>query len=272
MEGRFTKLVTGDNESTSPKDDHAKVTDQQFVGPFAHYSTISSTTPSSRSSPQPTTPNITYLPPPRTSSAMGTSSPYALATIEKASPGVTPMRNIQTGISSTPSAFLSSSQSSTGYGINGHADVIKSSDSLETPVAGTASGWWGSNEEAAQTPTAATFLPPENNIAQANSDGFISLMDSQSFIFESKPSSRQASSPGTDNSEDEDLGFGNSKPKQKAKEVEGDEGSPVKENTPATAKPAEKAGGKYIQYVALTETHCCSRSSAPCSQRWRVLV
>lgn len=253
LEGRFTKLVTGDHESTSPNDDHAKVTEQQFVGPFAHYSTIASTTPSSRSSPQPTTPNVTYLPPPRTSSAMGTPSPYASATIEKATSGVTPMRNTQTGISSSPSTSSLSFQSSTGYEINGYADT-KSSDSLETPVAGTASGWWGSNEEAAQTPTAATFLPPENNIVQANPEGFISLMDSQSFIFESKPSSRQASSPGADGFEDEDLGLGNSKLKQKAEEVEENEGSPVKENTPATAKPAEKAGGKYIQYVALTET------------------
>jgi len=172
---------------------------------------------------------------------MATPSPYALATTEKASSGVSPVRNKQPGILSSPSISSSSSQFSTGYG-NGYArdgDVVtESSDSLETPVTGTASSWYG---QAARTPTAATFLPPEHNTAP-NSEGFISLMDSQSFTFES--SSRQSPS-GTDSFEDEDLGLGNSKPKQKAREVEGDEGTPVEENTPATARPAEKAVGKH---------------------------
>jgi len=239
LEGRFTKLVTGDNDSSSPSDDHSKTSDQQFVGPFAHYSTISSTVPSSRSSPQPTAPVPNQFLPPRTNSAM--SNPYGPPTTPSS---VQPKPHLQ---SSTTSTQISSPQSSPAT-VNGHSDR-DSPESSEAPVAGS---WWSANDATTvNTPKAATFLSVQDDMVQASSDGFISLMDSQSFAFESKPPSRQATSiSATDTlDDDEDLGFGNSraKPKEGAERAE----NSSQENTSPVANPAENAPGKHaITFIA----------------------
>lgn len=63
LEGRFTKLVTGDTDGVSDnQEEHLKKAEAHpFSGPFSHYSTIS-TTPSARSSPQPMVSNDSYSP------------------------------------------------------------------------------------------------------------------------------------------------------------------------------------------------------------------
>jgi len=233
LEGRFTKLVTGDNDSSSPSDDHSKTSDQQFVGPFAHYSTISSTVPSSRSSPQPTVPTSNQFPP-RANSAM--SNPYGPPSTPSS---VQSKPHLQ---SSATSAQIPTSQSSPTAVNNYSGD--RDSESSETPVAGS---WWSGANDATttNTPKAATFLSVQDDMVQASSDGFISLMDSQSFAFESKPPSRQASSSSaivTPNDE-EDLGFGNSKakPKEGAEWAE----NSAQENTSPVANPVENAPGKH---------------------------
>jgi hypothetical protein len=248
LEGRFTKLVTGDNDASSPSTDHPKASDHQFVGPFAHYSTISSTAPSSRSSPQPTAPTTNQLPPPRTNSAM--SNPYGPPTTPSS---IQPKPHL---LSTATSTQTSSSQLSPTT-INGYSDYSRdraprSPDSLETPVAGS---WWrGGANDAATTPRAATFLSVQDDIVQASSDGFISLMDNQSFAFESKPSSRQSSSSAIDALDDEeDLGLGNSKVKPKA-EKEGEEqtGNSAQENESPAEKHVENAPGKYRNMQLLS--------------------
>jgi hypothetical protein len=227
LEGRFTKLVTGDNDSPSPHEDHSRTSSQQFVGPFAHYSTISSTAPSSTSSPQPT---FNQLPTPRTNSAM--SNPYGPPIVSSSMQSIS---HLQSSATSTQS----SSPQSSPTAVNGYPRDEDSPGSSETPVAG---NWWsgGANDAAIKTPTAATFLPVQHDTVEASSDGFISLMGDQSFAFESKPPSRQATSfSAVDTLEgEEDLGFGNSKPKPKA------EGQTAQETNAQAEKPAENVPGK----------------------------
>ncbi|CAA7271684.1 unnamed protein product [Cyclocybe aegerita] len=259
LEGRFTKLVTGDSDSADSPSGQTKVSDHTFNGPFAHYSTISSTTPSARSSPQPPPATVNYFPPPqRTTSAMATSSPYSHAPVERSSSAMDYMRHKPPAPSTSTSSVPSSEPSPTGYGLNGHARdadpyVPKShsagNEELETPVQ--AASWWGSDDAAGQTPTAATFMKIEESSIQANSDGFVSLMDTQTFSFSSQQPSRQASSTSRQEEieDDDDLGLGNPKSiphEEQSKE----ETSPVKEKaaeppkvTPAAPAVAASNGG-----------------------------
>lgn len=219
--------MTGDNDSPVPGDDHTKSSDQQqFVGPFAHYSTISSAVPSSRSSPQPT---FSQLPPPPTNSVV--SNAYGPPSIPN---------SIQT----KPHLHVSSSQSSptviNGYsGYSHDGDSPRLSNESETPVAGR---WHGTNDTTIQTPITATS--GQDYVVQASSDGFISLMDNQSFAFESKPPSRQASSSAIDTLDDEeDLGLGNSKSRPHAEEEP--TADSAQENKNLTEKPVENPPGKH---------------------------
>jgi hypothetical protein len=265
LEGRFTKLVTGDGDASNPKPEFTQATNQHF-GPFAHYSTISSATPSSRSSPQPTTSNI---PPPRTSSAMGPPS-YAPVSIKRSSSAMAMRPKPPVQVAPTNPHFSSSQSSPTGYEANGYSpktETARSSDDQDTPLA--SSTWWSSNaNETSKTPTATSFMQVQGDIVQANSDGFISLMDNQTFAFESQPPSRQASLLGTDNSDDDDnLGLGNSKPKPIPEEKE-QEGSPVNETISPEKKSAENTPCMYFLYYPPTAK--CSYNFS--SRKWRFVV
>jgi len=248
LEGRFTKLVTGDGDASNQKPEFTQATNQHF-GPFAHYSTISSATPSSRSSPQPTTSSI---PPPRTSSAMGPPS-YAPVSVKRSLSAMAMRSKPPVQVVPTSPYFSSSQSSPTGYEANGYSpqtETARSSDDQETPLAG--STWWSSNaNETSKTPTATSFMQVQGDIVHANSDGFISLMDNQTFAFESQPPSRQASRQAsllvTDNPDDDNdnLGFGNPKPKPIPEEKER-EGSPVKETMSPEKKSAENPPRMYF--------------------------
>ncbi|KAJ3507874.1 hypothetical protein NLJ89_g6061 [Agrocybe chaxingu] len=251
LEGRFTKLVTGDSDSADSPSGQAKVSDRTFNGPFAHYSTIS-TTPSARSSPQPPPATVNYFPPPqRTTSAMATSSPYSHAPVERSSSAMDYMRQKPPVPSTSTSSVPSSESSPTGYGLNNYArdadpyapkSHSAGNEELETPVQ--AASWWGADDAAGRTPTAATFMKIEESSIQASSDGFISLMDTQTFSFSSQQPSRQASSTSRQEEveDDDDLGLGNSKSiphKEESKE----DTSPVIEKAaePPKATPAAPA-------------------------------
>ena len=289
LEGRFTKLVTGETDSPTPTADNARSNDQPFSGPFAHYSTISSTTPSARSSPQPMPPNVVGLPPPqRTSSAMATSSPYSQAPIERSSSAMGYTRQkppVQ--IAKVNSGSISSSQSSpTGYSLNRHSQYSSEShpskaEELTTPVQ-RASSWWDSVDDQAasnSTPTAATFMQVEESSVQARNDGFISLMDSHSYSI--GPGAHQAdhTHPTRSSSQytieedvEDDLGLGNSKPKPKTEKAEEDEsGREGKEEKPAAAAPAaaQSKGEKMNSKVAFGH-HIYS--STRNSLHWRIVV
>jgi len=263
-----TKLVAGD-ESPSPTADKAKTADQPFAGPFAHYSTISSTTPSARSSPQPPPAPFNYHPPPpppqRTTSAMAAASPYAQPLVERSSSAMGYMR--QKPIVQTNSMHsISSSQSSPiGYGFNsisrdGESYAPKShitqatEEELESETPVQTASWWGNDDQlnSTKTPTAATFMQVDESSVQASSDGFISLMDDQNFSFGSHQPSRQASTTSSfDAEDDDDLGLGNSKSRIKAEEAGG--ASPVKE---AAAPPPPKAAPVEQTKTGMFSTRC----------------
>lgn len=212
LEGRFTKLVTGDLDSSDSNVDQPTESDSHF-GPFAHYSTISSATPSESSSPQPqshvpayASSGITYS---RTSSDMSNSSPYAPPPERtgSASGYGRPRLSTQSSISSQYSP-----QVSNGHANDPYSAKTSTSDEVETPVQGTS--WWGPDGDSqnTQTPTASSFMHSAESV-ETNPDGFISLMDNQSFAFESGPPSRQSNTPQHDADIDDDLGLGNSKSK-----------------------------------------------------------
>lgn len=213
LEGRFTKLVTGDNDTVAPTGEETKSKEHPFVGPFAHYSTISSTTPSARSSPQPSFSNFN-MPPPRTTSAMGTSSEYPQVPIERSLSAFGYIQQKPGIRSSTPP--LSSSQSSPINPAESHVQLhdpygpksqqSSKSDMTETPVHGT---WWGSGADN-RTPTATTFMQVDESAIQSSADGFISLMDSHSF---SVGPQQETSGFSLQGDEDDDLGLRNSKSK-----------------------------------------------------------
>ena len=251
LEGRFTKLVTGDNDAAAPSGEETKSRDHPFVGPFAHYSTISSTTPSARSSPQPSFSNFN-MPPPRTSSAMGTSSEYPQVPIERSMSAFGYIQQKPGIHSSTPS--ISSSQSSP-IGFTGESHVqphdpygpksqqSSTSDMTETPVQGT---WWGSGaDNSNRTPTAATFMQVDESVAQSSADGFISLMDGHSF---SVGSQQETSNFSLQEDEDDDLGLRNPKPKPiepKLDPKERESSTPVPKSEPVAPPNAGENNDLY---------------------------
>jgi hypothetical protein len=265
LEGRFTKLVTGESDSSTPTPDDTKTSERAFVGPFAHYSTISSTTPSARSSPKLPTSSLAFPPPQRTSSAMATATPYSHQ-IERSSSAMGYMQQkpaVQTSLKSS-SSVASSQSSPGGFGFNGYSraedpnapnsDAV-APDELETPIQG-GSSWWGSsndNSQLAVTPTATTFMQVEESSIPANSDGFISLMDSQPFSIGPNHVPPPSSSLSQEIDDDDDLGLGNSKPK--SIRVENQERGPAtNEQTPAKEAPQpEKKAGKSIDIISVSE-------------------
>ncbi|KAF8163317.1 Sec23-binding domain of Sec16-domain-containing protein [Crassisporium funariophilum] len=257
LEGRFTKLVTGDSDSAIPTPEETKAADHPFTGPFAHYSTISSTTPSARSSPQPQSTNLSMQPPPRTSSAMASTTAYPHVQIERSSSALGYMRQKPT-IHTSINSIGSSQSSPVGFGTDSVTHTTNSyapqstspaDDVLETPVQGAT--WWGYDADNAstRTPTAATFMQVDESSIQPSTDGFISLMDNQPLSVGPQPVKRDPSrSPQTAVDED-DLGFGNPKPKQVMHDTQSemnDTKTPASESKPiGSNQPADsQAGGK----------------------------
>jgi len=271
LEGRFTKLVTGESDSSTPTADSTKASEQTFVGPFAHYSTISSTTPSARSSPQLPMANLSFLPPQRTSSAMATATPHPQVQIERSSSAMGYMQQkpaVQTSLKSS-SSITSSQSSPGGFGPNGYSHtedvgpyMLKSnattSDELETPVQG-GSSWWGSpndNSQSTVTPTATTFMPVEESLIPASGDGFVSLMDNQTFSIGPQHVLPQPSPVSREIDHEDELGLGNPKSKSSLAEIQ--ERSPKGTNDRAPvmkeAPQPEKKAGESINVLSMSET------------------
>lgn len=198
LEGRFTKLVTGDGDSESTEEESKKAAQQTFDGPFAHFSNISNA-PSARASPQPTAPQYNpnpYAPPQRTSSAMAMGSSFLLnpsQPIDRASSAMDYPRENRHG-GHPPNAAASSFTPYGGYhpnhpnhsspvlGLNTTAppqsqamgnrrdsrdfaattnegDSKASSESQELETPiQQHSSWWDYSSGNASTPTAATFM------------------------------------------------------------------------------------------------------------------
>lgn len=222
LEGRFTKLVTGEGDTSSTSEQETtKAESRPFSGPFAHYSTISSTTPSARSSPQPSLVNDNVLPPHRTASAMAAASPYIHPPIDRASSAMDYMRQkpslgqhtpAANGYHSTPSGPGFKTHLPNNWSASNDIPIPKSPiDSGENETSVEEPSWWGSGSTA-RTPTATTFMQVDESTARVSPDGFISLMDSQTLAVGPSPpinSDSQRTQKVPD--EDDDLGLGNSK-------------------------------------------------------------
>ncbi|KAG6890682.1 hypothetical protein C0995_005054 [Termitomyces sp. Mi166 len=259
LEGRFTKLVTGDADlDSTPEEDVNKPDEGGFVGPFSHYSTISSTTSSARSSPQPSVTNPNVLPPARSGSAMAHSAPHANTRMDRASsamdytrPKPTPPAPRVASANASTTSFTSFGQAPGGQrSFNGYSsgdDLVTSRPSLvpeEDEGTVQEAAWWAGTAYAegpsTATPTTSTFLRVDEGAipASQSSDGFISLMDNASYSIASQTSLSQTSIQTSSNADEgeEDLGFGNYsiKVQREAKREPSNDGS---ETTSSAASP-----------------------------------
>ncbi|KAF7338256.1 Protein transport protein sec16 [Mycena venus] len=273
LEGRFTKLVTGDADPATPTEDHSKSTDTA-AGPFSQYSTISSTTTSTSPSPQPSLYNLNShnSQPLRTGSAIGQQSGLrSQPSIDRASSA---MDHVRRRPSPPPAPRIASANASTtmfaqapsfvqaynNYSPNPYSPSMTTpKPNVETTThdeedTGQEVSWWGSssyaNDSANQTPMAATFVQVDSGIS-SSSDGFISLMDNASYsVAPAKAKSQQKSSVAEDVDEDDDLGFGNSKPAPKKEKEETDAApsaaAPPPERPDAKPAPAASSSGSWL--------------------------
>jgi COPII coat assembly protein SEC16 len=257
LEGRFTKLVTGDTDTPVLGDEDGKTEDRSFAGPFSHYSTISSNTPSARSSPQPSL--VNGLPPARSGSAMASSVYHpqidrSSSAMDYVKPKTSPAPRVSSAnpATSTFSHSTSFGQSFSNFGIpNGY----NASDDTITPRPAEHddentkqdANWWSSSaydgNSTTQTPTASTFLRVDGNTLPS-ANGFISLMDNGPY----SPASLVNTAPGVppELHDDEDLGFGNSKRDKLKHPVDEHEGN----NPSQASEPAktETTGQYYLSH------------------------
>ncbi|KAF8212186.1 Sec23-binding domain of Sec16-domain-containing protein [Mycena galopus ATCC 62051] len=275
LEGRFTKLVTGDADPAMPTEDHSKPADTA-AGPFSQYSTISSTTTSTSPSPQPSIYNLNAhnsQPPLRSGSAMGQQSSLKSQppSIDRASSA---MDHVRRRPSPPPHPRIASANASTTTFAQAQAPPFVQaysnyspnpySPSMATPrphseatpeedETGQEVSWWGSssyaNDSANQTPMAATFVQVDSGVS-SSSDGFISMMDSASYSVAPVARAKSGQQPPTEEAdEDDDLGFGNSKPASK-KETEETSSAPAAAAPPqrpeAKPAPAASSSGSWI--------------------------
>ncbi|KAG6814357.1 hypothetical protein H0H92_010943 [Tricholoma furcatifolium] len=267
LEGRFTKFVTGDADlDKMPEENDIKPDEGAFAGPFSHYSTISSNTPSARSSPQPSVVNLNTLPPARSGSAMSYNTPHVNPPIDRASsamdysrpkpappaPRILSANASTTSFGQAPSfgQALSAQKASNGYSpsddlVTPRPPLVPDED--EPHVQETT--WWGGTgyEEgpATATPNVATFMQVDHSAipASASSDGFISLMDNSAYSIGLQTSSSRTSSqasPVVNDEDDEDLGFGNSsnKNQREANREASSDGSVGATSSPEPTKAA----------------------------------
>ncbi|KAL0071380.1 hypothetical protein AAF712_001237 [Marasmius tenuissimus] len=269
LEGRFTKLVTGDEEDNDNRDDN-KGTGQGWAGPFSsQYSAMSSAAPSNEGSPQSSTVNLNaYAPPPssvpaRTGSSMSNRSllnhhsapvPHERAasamdygTRRKASPGP----KIASASASTTTFAQSGSLGRSMYSPPGTAkqDDVRRSSEIKEEDEGQEVTWWGSGNygygDNGKTPTTATFVQlggSDQPAVATSEDGFISLMGDTTYTPSPSASVTSFRRPAIEETEDdEDLGFGNSKPKPKpAHSTEGDDNGSSKGSGSAPAAVARR--------------------------------
>jgi hypothetical protein len=140
--------------------------------------------------------------------------------------------------------------------VNGHAsgysnDTISPKSSLDTALDTSDEGgsqaqagtWWGSygEDSSAPTPTAATFLRVDDPPVSPSSSGFISLMDGPSFsVSPSGPASKRETSSTYEDDDEEDLGFGNSKKREKENRDEDSKKPSEPEQTVAPERPGKQ--------------------------------
>ncbi|KAJ3551916.1 hypothetical protein NM688_g4435 [Phlebia brevispora] len=250
LEGRFTSFIAGDDESPKHEMTHAK--EPSFSGPFAHYSTISSTTTSTAPSPQLSTTNLNGMHsaslPTRTGSAMALGSATGSSMqIARASSAIDYLRRKPSPVPRVPSASAASAtlsnvppawggQAHIGNGYapipeatpkaerSGKLDVsVEEEENVPDTSAGPQLGsWWGSSDSGAPTPTASSFDHSDASASQST-DGFISLMDAPTFGAPQSFSRTPSSQRYEEDEEDDELGLGNSTLKKNMEKPEAED-------------------------------------------------
>jgi hypothetical protein len=269
LEGRLTKFIAGEGDEPLPQPEQSK-RQVSSLGPFSHFSEISSTTNSASPSPPPGLMNLHSMsgtPPPRRSgSAMAVSTSHAHVPIDRASSAMEYYHPTRTESPAPPKTAplhppRSYPYSAHGVGMNGHSngyvpaytsEAISRKPSLEmTAEEGPEqqqqeTGWWSSlnNSDAGPTPTTATFQQVGN--FQASPEGFISLMDEPALaVAPSSPMPNHQAQPTFEDDED-DLGFGNNAFKSKRPQEAAVSGSNEKPSAPTegTKTTTEEKNGQ----------------------------
>ncbi|KAI0062273.1 hypothetical protein BV25DRAFT_1804047 [Artomyces pyxidatus] len=268
LEGRFTKFIAGDGETTPEPNGHTNAVNESksVNGPFAHYSTISSTTTSTAPSPQPTVINhnlLTDAQPnyPRRSGSAQAMRPAgnAQTQIDRASSAME-YRAFPRNSPPVPHGHPSKGYSATdyspagpyGYGypptethpVQGTRDGAQGKAAISDANGSASNGntWWGSSygdDANVTTPTAATF----HHVGQPpSSSGFISLMDDPTMHAPptSEPPVSSSKLPAHDEEDDEDLGLGNSTRRRKSTDESSATSSTAKD-TSSAPKASESA-------------------------------
>ncbi|KAM6500508.1 Sec23-binding domain of Sec16 domain containing protein [Amanita muscaria] len=244
LEGRFTKLVTGEADSSAEAQERTSLEERMFSGPF---STISSATPSARSSPQPTPATVSLT---RTDSAMPFSSQNPYNPVDRAASA---MDHYKPKVASAPRVVsagpaitsFSQSQSRLYGGQDRNSSDLGTDSSTYKMTNGDgqeAHTWWGgsgsynyNDSASAKTPTATSFMRIDESAVRTTPDGFISLMDAPTFSATAvHDSPRPPTLPEED--DDEDLGLGNTKYKEKTAT---ENGTPTGSAPSEPQKPAE---------------------------------
>ncbi|KAG2144936.1 Sec23-binding domain of Sec16-domain-containing protein [Suillus cothurnatus] len=257
LEGRLTKFIAGEGDEPPPPPVPSK-SQVSSLGPFSHFSEISSATTSASPSPPPGVMNqysMSGIPPPRrTGSAMAVSTSHSHMPIDRASSAMdyytrkpSPAPPLTAPLHPPRSAYPYSAH---GSGMNGHpttngyapayGEPLSRKPSLEmTAEEGSEqqqqeTGWWSSlnNADSGPTPTTATFHSVDH--FRASSDGFISLMDDPALAAapSTSMSNRQPQPSLEDEDEDEDLGFGNNANRRGRRQEAAESGSGEKSATP----------------------------------------
>jgi hypothetical protein len=279
LEGRLTKFIAGEGDEPSLQPEPSK-SQVSSLGPFSHFSEISSTTTSASPSPPPGLMNLHSMsatPPLRRSgSAMAGSISHTHVPIDRASSAMEYYHPTRKESPAPPkTAPLNPPRSypySHGVGINGHSAMngyvsaypggsTSRKPSLEmTTEEGPEqqqqeTGWWSSlsGSDAGPTPTTTTFHQVEN--FQGSPEGFISLMDAPALDTAPSPSmSNHQAQPDFEDEED-DLGFGNHATKRKRPQETVESGSNEKPSTPAAdMKTAEEKKGQSC--LITSSRHC----------------
>lgn len=220
--GGLEKLIQGDEAPQKVDQPQGKKSLEvtPAIGPFSHYSAISSTTPSAHPSPSPSYANLHsasssiartesasgYRPAPSHSSTLPTPAPPRAASAMDYPRGrASPAPKVSSAGAMTTS-FRSPYQP---------AATTAEPGSTDEPPRPLYAQWWGESNDEGMTPTATSFSQESANEDQGN---FISLMDSDPTLIPT------ASTTGNNNNnnhrndfvdDEDDLGFGNSKPKKK---------------------------------------------------------
>ncbi|KAG8759076.1 hypothetical protein FRC14_006698 [Serendipita sp. 396] len=250
--GGLEKLIQGDetphNEESSQSKKSLEIASN--IGPFSHYSSISSATPSAIPSPSPSFTNLHSASASigRAESAAGHRPP---ATHHSTLPLPPPPPRAASAVDfSKTKPPPAPKPSSAGAAITSFPNRYQPPPNQTPPTsAGLDAGdaprplyaqWWSdSNDNDGVTPTATTFRSPG---ADGDTGSFVSLMDSEPTLMPSASYGSTASvNRQTDFDEDEeDLGFGNSK-KPKKSESSGDTPEDQSKQSPNQSSSDTKA-------------------------------